>query len=86
MTGDLCTVPRIVSLPPLSLETDVIDPTLGASGLWLGTRRGTGGTATLTMLQPMAQWTVGRYRDPEVSLRLLYLRFSYTSLCPVLFS
>ena len=28
--------------------TDVIDATLGANDLWLGTRTGAGGTATLT--------------------------------------
>ena len=44
-TGDLCTAPRIISLSPLSLETDA---TLGASDLWLGTRTGAGGTVTLT--------------------------------------
>ena len=33
---------------PLSLATDLTDETLGARGLWLGTRTGTGGTATLT--------------------------------------
>ena len=44
----LCTAPRIISLSPLSLATDVTDATLGASGLWLGTRTGTGDTATLT--------------------------------------
>ena len=48
MPGDLCTVPRIISLSLLSLATDVSDAILGASGLWLGTRRGAGGTATLT--------------------------------------
>ena len=48
MPGDLYTVPRIISLSPLSLATDVTDATLGASGLWLGTRTGAGGTATLT--------------------------------------
>ena len=31
-----------------SLATDVTDATLEASGLWLGTRRGAGDTATLT--------------------------------------
>ena len=36
------------TLSPLSLATDVTDATLGASGLWLGTRTGAGGTATLT--------------------------------------
>ena len=45
---------------PLSLATDV---TLGASGHWLGTRTGAGGTATLTESffwpQPMAPWTTG---------------------------
>ena len=34
---DLCTALGIISLSPLSLETDVTDATLGASGLWLGT-------------------------------------------------
>ena len=48
MPGYLCTAPRIISLSPLSLGTDVTDATLGARGLWLGTRTGTGGTATLT--------------------------------------
>ena len=38
--------PRIISLSPLSI-TYVSDVTLGASGLWLGTRAGAGGTATL---------------------------------------
>ena len=33
---------------PLSLATDVTDATLGARGLWLGTRTGAGGTTTLT--------------------------------------
>ena len=37
-----------VALSPLSLATDVTDATLGASGLWLATRTGAGGTATLT--------------------------------------
>ena len=45
---DLCTAPRIISLSPLSLATLATDATLGASGLWLGTRTGAGGTATLT--------------------------------------
>ena len=40
--------PRIISLSPLSLATDVTDATLGPSGLWLGTRTGAGGTAALT--------------------------------------
>ena len=47
MPGDLSTGPRIISLSPLSLATDVTDATLGASDLWLGTRTGAGGTATL---------------------------------------
>ena len=63
MPGDLCTAPRIISLSPLSLATDLTDETLGASGLWLGTRTGAGGTATLTKSffwpQPMAPWTTG---------------------------
>ena len=40
--------PRIISLSSLSLATDVTNATLGASGLWLGTRTGAGGTVTLT--------------------------------------
>ena len=44
MPGDLCTAPRIISLSPFSLATDV---TLGASVLWLGTRTEAGGTSTL---------------------------------------
>ena len=48
MPGDLCTAPRIISLSPLSLAIDVTDATLAPSGLWLGTRTGAGGTATLT--------------------------------------
>ena len=39
--------PRIISLSPLSLATDVTDATLGAD-LWLGTRTGAGDTATPT--------------------------------------
>jgi hypothetical protein len=42
--GDLWTAPRIILLSALSLATDV---TLGASGLWLGTWTGAGGTTTL---------------------------------------
>ena len=38
----------LISLSPLSLATDVTDATLGAIGLWLGTRTGAGDTATLT--------------------------------------
>ena len=45
MPGDLFTAPSIISLSPLSLVTEA---TLGASGVWLGTRTGAGGTATLT--------------------------------------
>ena len=45
---DLCTAPRIISLSSLSSATEVTDATLGASGLWLGTRTGAGGTATIT--------------------------------------
>ena len=47
MPGDLYTAPGVISLSPLSLATDVIDVTLEAKGLWLGTRTGAGGTATL---------------------------------------
>ena len=63
MPRDLYTAPRIISLSLLSLVTDVTDATLGASGLWLGTRTGAAGTATLTESffwpQPMAPWTAG---------------------------
>ena len=48
MPGDLCRVPGIISLSPLSLAADMIVVTLGASSFWLGTRTGAGGTATLT--------------------------------------
>ena len=47
MPGDLCTAPRIISLSSLSRATDVTDATLGARGIWLGTRTGAGSTATL---------------------------------------
>ena len=57
------TAPRIISLSPLSLATNVTDVTIGASGLWLGTRTGAGGTTTLTESffwpQPMAPWRTG---------------------------
>ena len=47
----------------VSLATDLTDETLGASGLWIGTRTGAGGTAKLTESffwpQPMASWTTG---------------------------
>ena len=60
MPGDLCTAPRIIPLSSVSLATDA---TLGTSGLWLGTRTGIGGTATLTKSffwpQPMAPCTTG---------------------------
>ena len=38
--------PRDHLITPLSLATDGIDVTLGASDLWLGNRTGTAGTAT----------------------------------------
>jgi len=41
-------LPRIISLSPLSLATDVTDATLGTTGLWLGTWIGAGCTATIT--------------------------------------
>ena len=63
MPGDLGTTPGIISLSPLSLETDVTYVTLGASDLWLGTRTGAGDIATLTESffwpQPMAPMTTG---------------------------
>ena len=48
MPGYVYTAPGIISLSSLSLATDVTDATLGATGLWLGTRTGAGGTATPT--------------------------------------
>ena len=65
--GDLCTVPGTISLSPLSLATDVTDVTLEAIFLWLGTRIGAGGTATLAksflfLPQPMAPWTTDIFR------------------------
>ena len=45
MPEDLCTAPRICSLSSLSIATDVTDVTLGASGLWLGTRTAAGDAA-----------------------------------------
>ena len=57
MPGDLRTAPRIISLSPLSLATDVTD----ASGLWLGTRTGAGGTnLKFFWPQPMAPWNTGQ--------------------------
>ena len=47
MPGDLCTTPETFSSSPFTLATDVTDVKLGASGLWLGTRTGAGGTTTL---------------------------------------
>ena len=44
MPGDLSTAPRIISLSPLPLATDV---TLGASDLWPGTQTGASVIATL---------------------------------------
>ena len=67
MPGDLCTAPRIIALSHLSLATDVSDATFGASGLWLGTRTGAGGTATLIQSffspQPMVSWTTGHIEN-----------------------
>ena len=40
-------LPRIISLSPLSLATDVTDATLGTTGLWVGTRAGATCIATL---------------------------------------
>jgi hypothetical protein len=45
MPGHLCTAPVSFHYNPYHWSTDVADVTLGASGLWLGTRTGTGGTA-----------------------------------------
>ena len=86
MPEDLCTAPRIISLSPLSLANDVTDATLGASGLWLGTRTGAGGTVTLTKSflwpQPMAPWTAGclvarKHPDSGESTLLLQPPFAH---------
>ena len=45
--GDLCTATWIISSLSLSLMTEMTDVTFGASGIWLGTWTGAGGTATL---------------------------------------
>ena len=77
--------PRILSLPPISLATDVTDATLGASALWLGTRIGAGGTATLTKSfffwpQPMAPWTTGlEHTLPYFKGELLHRFFNILS-------
>jgi hypothetical protein len=42
MPGDMCTTLGIISFLPLTLAIDLI---LGASGFWLGSRTGAGGTA-----------------------------------------
>ena len=47
MPGDLCTAPGIISLSPYHYPINVTDVTFGASGLWLGTQTGAGGTTTL---------------------------------------
>jgi hypothetical protein len=62
--GTLCTAPRIISLSPLSLATAMTHATLGASGIWLGTRTWTADTATLTEVfwsQPMVSLTTGYF-------------------------
>ena len=49
----------------VTLATDMTDATLRTSGLWLGTRTGAGGTATLKVFflpQSMAPWTTGRLK------------------------
>ena len=67
MPGDQCTAPKIISLSLFSLATDVTDATLGASGIWLGTRTGAGGTTyhhtslkLFLAAAPMAPWTTDR--------------------------
>ena len=48
MPGDLYTAPKDHFTITLIISDRRTDATLGASGLWLGTRTGAGGTATLT--------------------------------------
>ena len=45
--GDLLQPPVLSHYNPYNYLTNVTDLTLGASGLWLGTRTGGSGTATL---------------------------------------
>ena len=71
MPGDMCTAPRIISLSPLSLATDVTDATPGASSLWLGTRTEAGGTAKLSVFfffLIRSQWLHGQ----QVSFKQCY--------------
>ena len=46
ITRDILGYKNNTIVPPLA--DDVTDATLGANGLWLGTRTGAGGTATIT--------------------------------------
>ena len=65
----------------LIITTDVTDATLGASGLWLGTRTGVGGTTTLTRVfwpQPMASWaTDSRCMQVFGVLSLCYILLTF---------
>ena len=73
--GFLCTAPRIISLSPLSLATDVTDATFGACGLWLGTRTGAGGTATVTeSFFGRSVWLHGQLGEVRNTIRNSYLR------------
>ena len=84
MPGDLCTASKIISLSPLSLATDETDVTFGASGLWIGTRTGAGGTAALTESffrpQPMAPWATGSFEKRETTSTC-----SFTRIKPLFF-
>ena len=68
MPGDLCTAPRIISLSSLSLATDVTDATLEASGLWLETRTGAGGTVTLAAAHGCMDSRIILYYMTDVTL------------------
>ena len=78
MPGDLYTAPRIISLWPLSLATNVTDATLGASGLWLGTQTGADGTATLTeSFFGRSQWLHGQLGKTTSIFTILGLSLFY---------
>ena len=59
-----CVYSGIISLSPLSFAIEMTDAKLGASGLWLETRTGAGGTATPSKFfwpQPMTPWTARQW-------------------------
>ena len=93
MPGDLCTAPRIISLSPFTLATDVTVATHGASGLWLRTRIGAGGTAAAYgSMENKPFYTKIPYfyflHFFAIILKLLiklYLKFSYLNTFPFIY-